>query len=350
VSFSAASPFNGLGQACADARGKVGENTQVSAVCLGYSSSTTCYGLQPGDYCLACQLDFFNETFQDLKGLVVLGKFLDARGMLAQTVNDCLAFPARAQAAPQLQPGSLKLIRTYAERPGVLMLGIDLVPVRATLQIHSSLINLAAAKSFVGVAALTASPDQPTENVASMRWFTSLVPGPGRSVQGRCELVEEAVQRHLASATPKSGADENPQLVGSPRKKPQAGQAQGTPRGTYWKTVVGSILLLEENSNRQVKVTYVRVPPQYVAQYGIEQGATAFEGRRAGSQVSGNAVAFLRRDCRISYPMELTIQDGGMTIVTNANAPTVDAGCNIMKNSPASFTWNRIENTEDVPN
>jgi hypothetical protein len=175
--------------------------------------------------------------------------------------------------------------------------------------------------------------------------------GPGRPVQGRCELVDEAVQRHLAYAAPRSTTDENLQPPGSTRKTPEVERKQSAPRLTYWKTVVGSILMLEENSNnKQIKITYAKVSPKYVAQYGIEQGATMFEGRRAGSQISGNGTAFFRRDCRISYPMLLTIQDGGDTIVSSANAPTADAGCNIVKNSPASFTWNRIDNIEDVAN
>src|ERR1700680_5152978 len=76
---------------------------------------------------------------------------------------------------------------------------------------------------------------------------------------------------------------------------------------TYWRTEVGSVLVLDESSTREVTIRYVQVPEQY-AQFGITPGTIMFQGRRRGDQLSGTAIAFMANSCRIPYPMQIVVQ------------------------------------------
>ena len=78
---------------------------------------------------------------------------------------------------------------------------------------------------------------------------------------------------------------------------------------TFWRTEVGSVLVVNENSPNNIEISYVEVPPQNT-RFGVSPGTVMFEGRRAANEFNGTAIAFMDNGCRISYPMRISIEDG----------------------------------------
>jgi len=60
--------------------------TSQTVVCFGHETTIQCYGLEPGDYCLSCNLDGFssieNSNTVAAKQLVVFGRFVEDNKLL----------------------------------------------------------------------------------------------------------------------------------------------------------------------------------------------------------------------------------------------------------------------------
>jgi len=108
-----------------------------------------------------------------------------------------------------------------------------------------------------------------------------------------------------------------------------------------WRTEVGSVLTLEDDGKR-VLIRYAEVQGAAL-RVGITPGTVIFTGERQGQGVVGKALAVFANGCRIDYPMQIAIHDGGSKLITRADAPIdVDASCRILQTAPRSFPWIRI--------
>lgn len=153
--------------------------------CLGLPSVIKCFALAKGDYCKSC-------TFLG-KQATIFGRFIDSNGQSALIGKSCLA-------APPVYPEQEKPPFLLERLNRFLIAGADTAGRRFRIQVDASAVNLPKAAYFVGLAGL--APQAGFYGSSRERQYRTIgLTSPSDQSKNACDLVEEAVQRHVASGT-----------------------------------------------------------------------------------------------------------------------------------------------------
>lgn len=314
--------------------------------CLGYADVVKCFQLAPGDYCTACRLDLFsNSSSMGIafapKGIVAFGRFVDAMGQSA-TAGGCLA-GMLTDPAGKTAPTMNAFIEPFigSDRRRHVAVVFDFKDIAGTLRVPSSAINLGQAKYFMPLLGMTLDILRDWSVANSKRWVTNLVPSVESSAQGGCAGLDEVVTNRILEA-PRTAGSALRTRDGSQSSRREGDRSTSSNEPSYWLTERGSILLLKDSSSRGVEISYMTVP----AEVGfIQRGAVIFSGQKEAGRFVGSGVAYIRPGCSLSYPMNISVEDNGDTLVTHGDPPTsVSQQCTALQTGPRSFRWTRTAN------